>query len=289
MEPELIANYEEEAGEGPLWHVAEQRVYWVDITTSRIFRYHPASGHHALFYQGEEDIGGFTFQADGSLLLFMARGAIKVLRDGRLTTIIDEIPAERRTRFNDVIADPAGRVYCGTMPTDGDDARLYRLDTDGTLTVMLEGIGLSNGMGFTLDHRQMYFTDTFQRNIYLFDYDQATGALSGQRVFLHVPEGGDVLGPDGMTVDAEGYVWTALWGIGCVARYRPDSTEERRVLLPGVKRASSLIFGGPDMDDIYVTTQGADEKAAAGPNAGAFFRAHAGIRGLPEFHSRIQL
>ena len=129
MEPELIANYEEEAGEGPLWHVAEQRVYWVDITTSRIFRYHPASGHHALFYQGEEDIGGFTFQADGSLLLFMARGAIKVLRDGRLTTIIDEIPAERRTRFNDVIADPAGRVYCGTMPTDGDDARLYRLDT----------------------------------------------------------------------------------------------------------------------------------------------------------------
>ena len=149
MEPELIANYEEEAGEGPLWHVAEQRVYWVDITTSRIFRYHPASGRHELFYQGEEDIGGFTFQADGSLLLFMARGAIKVLRDGQLTTIIDEIPAERRTRFNDVIADPAGRVYCGTMPTDGDDARLYRLDTDGTLTVLLEGIGLSNGMGYT--------------------------------------------------------------------------------------------------------------------------------------------
>ena len=188
MEPELIADYAELAGEGPLWHVAEQRVYWVDITTSRIFRYHPASGRHELFYQGEEDIGGFTFQADGSLLLFMARGAVKVLRDGRLTTIIDEIPAERRTRFNDVIADPAGRVYCGTMPTDGDDARLYRLDTDGTLTVMLEGIGLSNGMGFTLDHRQMYFTDTFRREIYLFDYDQATGALSGQRVFMHVPE-----------------------------------------------------------------------------------------------------
>ncbi len=289
MEPELIANYEEEAGEGPLWHVAEQRVYWVDITTSRIFRFHPASGRHELFYQGEEDIGGFTFQADGSLLLFMARGAIKVLRDGRLTTIIDEIPAERRTRFNDVIADPAGRVYCGTMPTAGDDARLYRLDTDGTLTVMLEGIGLANGMGFTLDHRQMYFTDTFRREIYLFDYDQTTGALTGQGVFMHVPEDEDVLGPDGMTVDAEGYVWSALWGAGCVARYRPDGTEERRVLFPGVKRASSLIFGGPDMTDIYVTTQGADEKAAAGPNAGAFFRAHLGIRGLPEFHSRIRI
>ena len=92
-----------------------------------------------------------------------------------------------------------------------------------------------------------------------------------------------------MTVDADGYVWSALWGIGCLARYRPDGTEERRVQIPGVKRASSLIFGGPDMDDIYVTTQGADDKPAAGPDAGAFFRAHVGIRGLPEFHSRIGL
>ncbi|MAG36847.1 MAG: gluconolaconase [Dehalococcoidia bacterium] len=289
MEPELIADYGEDAGEGPLWHVGEQRVYWVDITTSRIFRYHPASGQHELFYQGEEDIGGYTFQADGSLLLFMARGAIKVLRDGQLNTIIEDIPAERETRFNDVIADPAGRVYCGTMPTKGDDARLYRLDTDGTLTVVFEGISLSNGMGFTLDRKQMYYTDSFRRVIYLFDYEQDTGALSGQRLFMRVPEDDEVLGPDGMTVDAEGCVWSALWGSSSIVRFRPDGTEERRVQIPGAKRVSSLIFGGANMTDIYVTTQGANEKEEAGPGAGAFYRVNVGIRGLPDFHSSVLL
>lgn len=293
MEVQLIADYAEDAGEGPLWHVGEQRVYWVDITTSRIFRFHPESGQHEQFYQGEEDIGGYTFQADGSLLLFMARGAIKVLRDGHLTTVVDEIAAERKTRFNDVIADPAGRVYCGTMPTnfttDGtssEDARLYRLDTDGSLTVMLEGIGLSNGMGFTSDHRQMYYTDSARRVIYLFDYDRDSGALNNQRVFLELPEDDDVLGPDGMTVDAEGYVWSALWGSSCVVRYGQDGKEVQRIRFPA-KRVSSLIFGGADMTDIYVTSQGANEKKDAGPGAGAFYRTNVGVSGLPDFHSRI--
>ena len=114
MEPELIADYQCVVGEGPLWHEDEQRVYWTDIVTGRLFRYDPASGHHEQIYSGEQ-VGGFTLQEDGALLLFMERGKIATWRDGTLTTLIDEIPAERPTRFNDVIADPRGRIFCGTI------------------------------------------------------------------------------------------------------------------------------------------------------------------------------
>src|SRR5215831_17419022 len=116
MEPELVADHACVVGEGPLWHPDERRLYWVDIGRGRLFRYDPATSGHEMVYEGEA-VGGFTVQADGALLLFMARGAVKIWRDGQLTTVIDELPDERTTRFNDVIADPAGRVFCGTMPT----------------------------------------------------------------------------------------------------------------------------------------------------------------------------
>ena len=105
------------------------------------------------------------------------RGAVKIWRDGELATVIDEIPDERETRFNDVIADPEGRVFCGTMPTPERPGRLYRLDTDGTLHLILDEVGISNGMGFTADQRTMYFTDTPTLNIYRFDYDRLTGDI----------------------------------------------------------------------------------------------------------------
>jgi len=285
LTPKLLADYGCVVGEGPLWHPGEQRLYWIDISTGRIFRYEPASGTHEQCYGGEV-VGGFTIQADGALLLFMARGAVKIWREGELTTVVDEIPGERESRFNDVIADPAGRVFCGTMPTENQLGRLYRLDTDGTLTELLDGIGVSNGMGFTRDHRQMYYTDSAKREIYLFDYDQATGALTNQRVFVQTPEGEGI--PDGMTVDAEGCVWSARWDGGCLIRYAPDGTEVLRINFPA-KKVSSVTFGGTDYTDMFVTTAGGDRKAQEGPGAGALFHLNLGIRGLPEFPSRIGL
>jgi sugar lactone lactonase YvrE len=284
MVPELIADYQCVTGENPLWHPGEQRLYWVDIPTGRMFRYDPAKGKHEQFYHGEV-VGGFTFQADGALLLFMARGAVKIWRNGELINVVEEIPDERETRFNDVIADPMGRVFCGTMPTADRLGRLYRLDPDGTLTRLLEGIGVSNGMGFTRDLRQMYYTDTAKRELYLFDYDQASGALTNQRIFTRTPD--DEGFPDGLTVDAEGYIWSARWDGGCVVRYKPDGIEERRIEFPA-RKVSSLTFGGTDYADIYVTTAGGDDKAAEGAGAGALFRIRLGIRGVPEFPSRIQ-
>ncbi len=284
MQPELIADYKCVTGEGPLWHPDEKCVYWCDIPMGRIFRYEPATGKHEQIYEGDE-VGGFTIQDDGALLLFMARGAVKIWRDGELTTIIDEIPDERETRFNDVFADPEGRVYCGTMPAPDRPGRLYRLDTDRKLSLLLEGIGVSNGMGFTPDRKHMYYTDTVAQKIYLFHYDQATGDLTDQTVFVDTT--GEEGGPDGMTVDGEGYVWSARWGGSCMVRYSPDGTEVQRVGFPA-KKVSCVTFGGEDYTNMYVTTAGGNTKEEDGPGAGALFRVNLGIQGVPDFRSKIR-
>ncbi|HZM21264.1 MAG TPA: SMP-30/gluconolactonase/LRE family protein [Anaerolineales bacterium] len=286
IQPELIADYQCHIGENPLWHLLEQRLYWTDITRGKLFRYDPATGKHEQCYSGPP-VGGFTVQADGTLLLFMARGAIAQWRDGKLTYIIEEISDEHESRFNDVIADPVGRVFCGTMPTPTRPGRLYRLDPDGLLHLILEGIGVSNGMGFTLDRQRMYYTDSAACSIYLFDYDKKTGALTNQRIWLHTPEGAGA--PDGMTVDAQGYVWSARWDDSALYRYTPDGFEERRIEFPA-KKVSSVAFGGEDLSDLYITTALTDgTKAEEGAGAGALFRLRLGIRGLPEFFSRIRI
>lgn len=282
---EMIANYACQTGEGPLWHPDEGRVYWVDIPAGRLFRYDPASGHHEQCLEGEA-IGGFTIQADGSLLLFMARGAVRVWRDGIVATIIKEIPEERDSRFNDVIADPLGRVFCGTMSSPKHKGRLYRLDTDGSLTCVAEGIGTSNGMGFTPDLTKMYHTDSSIRQIFVYDYDASIGEISNRRLFAKVAGEGGI--PDGMTVDARGHVWSARWGGYRIARYEPNGTLVEEIAMP-VKKVSCVTFGGPDNTDMYVTTAGGEDIAENGEHAGALYRLRLGVQGAPEYRSRIGL
>ncbi|MBI5091091.1 MAG: SMP-30/gluconolactonase/LRE family protein [Candidatus Hydrogenedentes bacterium] len=285
MEPELIADYGCECGEGPLWHSGERKLYWTDIPRGRLYRYDPATGAHEQCYEGDV-IGGFTIQSDGALLLFMARGAIKTWRDGKMTTIHEEIPNETDSRFNDVIADPEGRVFCGTMPCSDRLGRLYRLDCNGQLTRLLDGIGCSNGMGFSLDRKQMYYVDSPTREIYSFDYEQRTGAIRNQRVFVTTPEGEG--NPDGITVDAEGFVWCAKWDGSALVRYSPEGVEERRYMFPA-KKVSSVTFGGDDYRDVYVTTAGGHKKETEGAGAGGLFRLRPGIQGVPEFQSKVAL
>ncbi|MCK5571057.1 MAG: SMP-30/gluconolactonase/LRE family protein, partial [Spirochaetes bacterium] len=252
MTPQIAVDHKSVVGECPIWHPFDKKLYWIDIPEGIIFRYDPETGNHEEFYSGEV-IGGFTIQEDGSLLLFLERGAVKILKDGETSTVIDEIYEELDTRFNDVIADPEGRVFCGTMPAKDNKARLYRLDTDGSITKILDGIGISNGMGFTPDRKQMYFTDSPGGKIYLFDYDLETGKIKNQSVFVTVPESEGV--PDGMTVDKEGCIWSARWDGGCLIRYKPDGKEDLRIQFPA-KKISSVTFGGKDYRDIYVTTAG---------------------------------
>ncbi len=285
MEPVCVADYACECGEGPLWHPFDRLVYWVDIPPGRLYRFDPATGQHEVCHEGEA-LGGFTIQADGSLLLFLARGAVSIWRNGVVTPVVEEIPDERATRFNDVIADPTGRVFCGTMATTERLGRLYRLDIDGTISKVLDDIGCPNGLGFTLDRKHLYFTDSERGEIYLFDYDVATGEIANRRVFVSLPK--DAGCPDGMTVDEEGFVWSAIWDGSCLIRFAPDGCEDRRILFPA-KKVSSCIFGGPDYGDLYVTTAGGQNKDAEGMGAGGIFHLRVGVKGLPEFLSRVTL
>ncbi len=283
--PEAIADYACICGEGPMWHAGERRLYWVDIPRGRLFRYDPTSGRHEICRQGSV-LGGFTIQADGSLLLFLEGCAIEAWTAAGTRAVLAEVPDERQSRWNDVIADPAGRVFCGSMPSPGGRlGSLYRLETDGRLTHLLGGIGCSNGMGFAPDRRRMYYTDSVKREVYLFDYDEATGELANQRLFLRFPEGET---PDGMTVDADGFPWVAIWGGSRVARYSPEGREVGRVELPA-KLCSSVAFGGDRLDELYVTTAGGDDRAANGPGAGVLFRLKGAGRGVEEFRSRVGL
>jgi D-xylonolactonase len=287
--PELVVDLPSNTGEGPLWNAAEQAIYWVDIPAGHLYRHDPSSDtDHELLYQHDEPIGGFTFQSDGSILLFCGRGQILKWNGGEVTTVVDQIPAEREGRFNDVIAGPGGQVFCGTMPTGPDGrSRLYRLELDGSLTLLFDDLGLSNGLGFSLDERTMYHTDTGKRLIHRMDLQPATGEVSNREVIVETPAGHG--GPDGMAVDAAGNIWSARWDGHALFHYTATGDLLGKVPFP-VRKVSSIGFGGPDLETAYVTTAGGyDRGPIEGELAGSLFRVNLGVRGRPGFHSKVLL
>lgn len=272
-------------GEGPLWDGSRGLLYWVDIERCLLHRYDPASGRTEQF-RTEGAVGGFTLQLDGSLLLFMEKGAIRMWRDGETSrTLVGGLTELERTRFNDAIADPSGRVLAGTLADDRGIARLYRVDLDGTVRLLLDDLTQSNGMGFTADGGALYLTDTLAHEIRLYRYVSETGELLDRRAFVTVPERDGV--PDGLTVDSEGNVWSARWGGGSVMAYRPDGSEHRAITLP-VPKVTSVAFGGAELTDLYITTAGGSDGSAA-PRPGDLFRTRTDVPGRPEHRSRIAL
>jgi sugar lactone lactonase YvrE len=285
LEPTVLVHQACHTGECPLWHAGERRIYWVDIPAGRLFRYAPATGQMETFACGAP-VGGFTIQADGTLLLFMAGGAVHTWRDGHQESIIEGLSYERGNRFNDVIADPQGRVYCGTMTSSSHAGRLYRLDPGGGIRVLKEGVRTSNGMGFSPDLLRFFHTDSGRRDVYVYDYDRRSGAIANGRLFLHTPERSGAGKPDGITVDAQGFVWTARWGGSCITRHDPDGREVLRVPMP-VRNVTCLTFGGVDYRDVFVTTAGGDDPVANGQWAGSLFHFRSPVPGKPEYVSRI--
>jgi sugar lactone lactonase YvrE len=283
---EMIADYACQTGEGPLWHPDEQCVYWTDIPRGRLYRYDARTGEHRQVYEGRV-VGGMTLQADGKLLLFMDQGSVAIWDGTNLEFVIESLPEEAGNRFNDVCADPEGRVFCGTMSNPNTPGRLYRLDPDGRIEKIVEGTRTSNGMGFSPDLSTMYFTDTGPAHIYTFDYDRSTGEIKNQRVLVHVQGQGEGR-PDGMAVDAEGCLWSARWDGSCVVRYSPAGEELDRVHLP-TKKVTCPAFTGPGLADMVVTTAGGDRREENGPLAGALFRWRPEVGGAARYRSRIRL
>jgi sugar lactone lactonase YvrE len=300
MTPERIADHACETGEGPLWHPDHEVLYWVDIPRGNLFAHDPATGDDECVLDVEVAIGGFTIEESGALLLFGERGTVRpwTREEGLGDAVVDAIAGEERSRFNDVIADPRGRVFCGTMPTDEQLGTLYRLDPDGSIRAVIEGVDVPNGMGFTPDRRRLYVTESEASTIYRYDYDQATGALSNRETFVDASDEAGI--PDGMTVDAEGYVWSAYWDGGYLVRYDPTGREVARVAFPA-RKVSAVTFGGPEYADCYVTTalgpaaadgtehvtDAAAVRDTEGDGAGALFRLDTGVVGVPEFRSRV--
>ncbi|MFB6298134.1 MAG: SMP-30/gluconolactonase/LRE family protein [Salinirussus sp.] len=282
-EPERVVDTRCHTGEGPLYHPDEGAVFWVDIPNGDLFRYDPATGGHGHCY-GTDVIGGFTIERDGALLLFEDGGRIERLENGAVDVVRETVEGERDSRFNDVVADPRGRVFAGTMPTDDRLGRLYRIGLDGKLERLRDGIDIPNGMGFSPDGGTFYVTESKPGRIDAYDYDPATGELSNRSTFVDCADETGI--PDGLTVDTEGRVWSARWNGGSLVCYSPAGEELRRIGFPA-RKVSSATFGGPNNSDLYVTTAGGGDRATEGDGAGALFRLSVGATGRPEFRSAL--
>lgn len=267
-----------ELGENPLWDAQKQCVYWTDITAGKIYCLEIPTGRLRIIYEGEP-VGGFTIQENGDLLLFRVSD-LALLHSNGETTALRQFSDEGMERFNDVIADPEGRVFAGTIgkhPHCG----LYRVDLNGKITKLFSGTGCSNGMGFSPDLKTFYWTCSTTRQIFQFDYKQSTGEITNRRLFHKTT--GDV--PDGLTVDSEGCVWSARWGGFSVVRHAPDGNPIERIEFPA-KNVTSVSFGGENLNQLFVTSAKRDSVHL--PHAGALFQTSVGAKGKLGFRSKIQ-
>ncbi len=274
-------------GEGPLWHVAEQALYWVDIEGSRVHRLRPATMQHETFDTdvaitalGLRQSGGFVAATTAGLGTWQPG-------DAQVTITHNVEPDLPDNRFNDGAVDPGGRFWAGTMYTGPDESifqgTFYRLDPDGRVHTMRREVGVSNGLGWSPDRKTMYYTDSPRHVIYAYDYDAATGAIANERVFVQVPDDEGV--PDGLAVDSEGFIWSARWEGWRIVRHDPTGRVEREVRLP-VAAVTSCAFGGPDLTDLYITSAWVpldDARRREQPLAGDLFRLRVDVPGLPVY------
>jgi len=279
---ECVADVRAELGEGPVWVAAEQALYWVDINGRRIFRLSESGERRE--WPTPMRVGSIAPRAGGGFIAGTDQGiALVDLDQDRFEVVASPERHLPHNRFNDGKVDRQGRFWAGTMDDreKGSAGALYRIDPDRACTAIDGGYGITNGPAFSPDGALMYHSDTLRQVTYAFDLD-AAGKASNRRIFLQFGPGDGH--PDGMTVDAEGCLWIALWGGWCVRRFSPDGDLLRTVEMP-VEQPSSCAFGGPGLDRLYVTsaTKGLDQTALAmQPNAGGLFMLIPGVRGIPD-------
>lgn len=293
---EIIANDGNLCGEGPHWDEHGQSLYWTDIDGRRFYRYLWRERRHELIHEGFT-VNGFCIQQDGGFLVTNSEGAW-LWNPGEAPNLLASEADGEECRLNDCLADPEGRVYSGSYHLNEDGTSppsfLFRIDTDGSVQIADEGICFSNGLAFSPDCSTLYFTDLAARCIYAYDWRRSDGAVRNRRLFVRIDRSEGL--PDGLTVDAEGFLWCAHWFGGCVTRYDPDGRRERKVKIPAAQ-SSSLAFGGPELDEVYVTSAALSNCLMLAPHGydpakvlvgGALYRFRSGVRGKLKFRSQIR-
>jgi L-arabinonolactonase len=281
---EVLIDRKDSLGEGPLWDVEEQRLYWIDSYGPAVHRCDPKGGDRRS-WPVPEPIGSMALRRGGGAVLSLKSGFHFLdFADGSVTRINETQPGELRPRLNDGKVDRQGRFVAGSMDFEEREGvgKLFRLDPDLSLHTLDDDIVCSNGPCWSPDGRTLYFADTTRKRIYAYDYDIETGNVRARRIFATF----DWLRgyPDGATVDEEGCLWSVEVYSGRLIRFDPNGVVDRIVGLP-VQSTTSITFGGPDLDIAYVTSMA---RPMGGEyhrerEAGCLFAVHGlGVRGLPE-------
>ncbi|PSJ64312.1 SMP-30/gluconolactonase/LRE family protein [Kumtagia ephedrae] len=287
MKIEVVVDVKTTLGEGPLWDVEQQRLYWIDAAGMRVFRA-THDGREIRAWDVPSRVGSIAIRKDGKgAICSLAKGFHALDFGTGECPLVAEIETARPTNWiNDGKVDRRGRFFAGTMDSQetGPYGALYRLDPDFTVTQMETGIIVSNGPCWSPDGDIFYFADSWSGEIWAYDYDQETGSVSNRRTFTKIDtsRGGAA---DGSTVDAEGFLWNAQVYDGKLVRYAPDGSVDRVIDMP-VKKVTSVMFGGPNLDILYVTSMAKPPLPrfpGDGVLRGSLFAIHGlGIKGVPE-------
>lgn len=294
---EVVADDNNGCGEGPIWDASEGRLIWDDISNSLVYQL-DAGTNQKTTISSDLMVAGIALNSDGRLVFAGSTGVHLWRGQDDYQTIASEDEGQPLL-FNDILADSKGRVYAGTVywGDDGMDkcGSLYLIERDGSLRVVDDGIEMSNGLGLSPEGGTLYYADSAARKIYAYDVDGASGDLSNKRVLVQVP--GEEGIPDGLTVDAEGFIWSAQWYGAQVVRYDPTGEVERRLKMPA-QQISSVAFGGRDLNELYITSAGESWPSDLAPTGydfnapnigGALYRVRLEIRGREEHQARLRL
>jgi sugar lactone lactonase YvrE len=286
LDAEVAVPAQCQLGEGPVWDAGRGLLWWVDLLAGHVHAVDPATGARTWFDAGDP-VGTVGLTRSGRLVLALVDGFALADHDGQRLTRLPGFSIDRTViRFNDGKPDPWGNFCAGTMAWDeqnGPPCSLYRLSPDGEVTELFGDVGLSNGLDWSDDWRLFYYADSNSGRVDLFDTDPDTGALGTRRPFVTVPEADGI--PDGLTLDAEGCVWLAVWGSGELRRYTPAGLLDTVVRLPA-RQVTSAAFGGPDLGTLYITCawEGlSPADRAQQPHAGDIFACVPGVTGRPPF------
>ena len=284
LKAELVLPCASLHGEGVTWDASARRLWWTDIHGETLWSYDPATDKAEKF-RAPGRICCFAPRHDGTIIAAFADGfAFFDPRTGQRWDIAAFEPDTLQTRLNDGRTDRQGRFIAGGMDERNlhPISSVWRLDPDLRLTRLFGGVRCANSTCFSPDGRTMYFADSPERSIIAFDYDITTGEVGAKRVVATVPDGQGV--PDGSCVDAEGFIWNAVWQGWRVDRFTPDGRLDLTVELP-VAKPTCVAFGGIGLDTLFITTSRlglTDEELARQPEAGSLFAVKPGITGLAD-------